>query len=50
MTTEQVERLRTLCDAFDKGTLRGDEFAEFSKLARMAARELAIISYAVGLK
>jgi hypothetical protein len=50
MTTEQVERLRVLCDEFDKGALRFGETKELVKLARLAARELAIISHAVGLK
>ena len=31
-------RLRELCDAFDKGALRGDEMRELVALAREAAK------------
>ena len=36
-----IARLRELCDAFDKGALRGEEMQELVALAREAASTLS---------
>jgi O-phosphoseryl-tRNA(Cys) synthetase len=50
MTADQIERLKSLCDAFNKGALRGDEFVELVKLARMATSDLAILRSYLDIK
>lgn len=50
MTPEQIERLKTLCDAHKAGALRGDEFTELVKLAQLAATSVEFFRSYLELK